>query len=131
MAYDVDRAPGAWVTRQAARTSRLVWLSVGLLGIVAVAAVWLAASGQATLITGADVLVSVLALKVVGDLRVDAAVRWRKGARAERAVGKELNKLRREGFVLMHDVEQQAEGNIDHIVSGANGVYLVETKWRR
>jgi len=30
----------------------------------------------------------------------------------------------------MHDVEQRGEGNIDHIVSGPTGVYLVETKAR-
>lgn len=31
----------------------------------------------------------------------------------------------------MHDVEQPGEGNIDHIVSGPTGVFLVETKERR
>jgi hypothetical protein len=31
----------------------------------------------------------------------------------------------------MHDIEQGGEGNIDHLLSGPNGVYLVETKERR
>lgn len=30
----------------------------------------------------------------------------------------------------MHDVEQQWEGNIDHIVSGPTGAYMIETKAR-
>jgi len=32
---------------------------------------------------------------------------------------------------VLHDIEQSGEGNIDHLVSGPNGVYLVETKERR
>ena len=31
----------------------------------------------------------------------------------------------------MHDVMFGGRGNLDHIVSGPNGVYLVETKYRR
>jgi hypothetical protein len=28
----------------------------------------------------------------------------------------------------MHDIEQADEGNIDHLVSGPSGVFLIETK---
>jgi hypothetical protein len=31
----------------------------------------------------------------------------------------------------MHDIEQEHEGNIDHLVSGPSGVFMIETKWRR
>jgi hypothetical protein len=31
----------------------------------------------------------------------------------------------------MHDIEQDREGNVDHLVSGPSGVYLIETKHRR
>ncbi len=30
---------------------------------------------------------------------------------------------------MLHDVPFAGEGNIDHLVSGPNGVYLVETKF--
>jgi len=56
-------------------------------------------------------------LKVIGEHRLDLAVRWRRGWAAERSVGEELNRLRRGGFIVMHDTPQRGEGNIDHIVS--------------
>lgn len=59
-----------------------------------------------------------------------AAVSWIRGARSERAVGETLASLGG-GYVVMHDIEQRGEGNIDHLVSGPTGVYLVETKHRR
>jgi hypothetical protein len=61
----------------------------------------------------------------------DVARRWMLGAAAEDQVGRALNELRNEGFHVVHDVEQGAEGNVDHLVSGPTGVYLIETKLRR
>lgn len=62
--------------------------------------------------------------------RLDEAIRRLRGARAEQAVGETLNELRREGWTVLHDIEQRGEGNIDHIASGPGGIYLVETKAR-
>jgi hypothetical protein len=33
--------------------------------------------------------------------------------------------------VVVHDLEQPFEGNIDHVVAGPDGAFLVETKHRR
>jgi hypothetical protein len=131
VAYDVDRRPGAWVAWKAARHSRAVWIAVILVAVVAVGALALALSGHATIIGGLAVFVAIGLLKLVGDRQVDLAVRFRRGAAAERSVGETLNQLRGGGFIVMHDVEQAGEGNIDHIVSGPTGVFMIETKSRR
>jgi hypothetical protein len=58
--------------------------------------------------------------------------RWARGAHAEESVAATLDELRRDGWILMHDVEQAFEGNIDHIAWGPEqGVFLIETKARR
>jgi hypothetical protein len=74
---------------------------------------------------GAVVLVGRLA-----NSRADAALNWTKGARSEEAVGELLEPLVDEGYVVVHDVEQPREGNVDHVVCGPTGAFLVETKHR-
>jgi hypothetical protein len=130
VAYDTDRQPGVWVTAKAALHIRIVWLVICLFGAVAIAAFAMALSPRRTIIGGLVILVAVGLMKLVGERQTDIALRWRRGAAAERSVGETLNLLRREGFIVMHDVEQSGEGNIDHIVSGPTGVYLIETKAR-
>lgn len=129
VAYEVDRQPGEWVAQQAARRSRRVWLLLGLVGAIVLGDLGLLFAHRTTIAIGA--VAAILALALLYKRQVDEAVFWLRGARAERSVGEELNELRREGFILMHDVEQAGEGNIDHIVSGPTGVYMVETKARR
>ena len=131
MAYDVDRRPGQWVSEQAARKSLHVWLLAALLVAIALAAVALLASNRATIASSVVVIVAALVLKRYADREVVTAIRWLGGARAEASVGEELNTLRSEAFVVMHDIKPRGEGNIDHVVSGPTGVFLVETKERR
>jgi len=57
-------------------------------------------------------------------------VRRIRDARAQPSGGALLEELRREGFVVMHDIEQLGEGSVDHLVGGPSGVFLVETKLR-
>jgi hypothetical protein len=130
MAYSVDREPAQWVGRQARRHGRGLYLIVGLLGLLALVSLLLALSPARTLMGGIAVLVSVALLKAIGERKLELAVRWRRGWAAETSVGDELNRLRRDGFIVMHDVPQRGEGNIDHIVSGPTGAYLIETKTR-
>ena len=58
----------------------------------------------------------------------EAADRWTRGAHAESIVGFALEKLRSLGFEIVHDVPQAGEGNVDHLVSGPSGVFMIETK---
>jgi Nuclease-related domain len=131
MAYDADRRPGAWVSEQAARKSARVWFLACLLAALTLAAVGLLVSNRATVASSVVLIVLMLVLKRYADRQVDDAIRWLGGARAETSVGEELNNLRHEGFAVLHDIEQRYEGNIDHVVSGPTGVFMVETKQRR
>jgi hypothetical protein len=56
------------------------------------------------------------------------------GMEAEMACGQELSLLMRDGWHVFHDIPADKNGtkfNIDHILIGAPGVYVVETKGRR
>lgn len=56
------------------------------------------------------------------------------GFYGERYVAQFLYPLMREGYYVYHDFEIQAQGkpvNIDHILVGPAGVFVVETKTRR
>jgi hypothetical protein len=52
-----------------------------------------------------------------------------KGRNGEPVVGEALEGLRWEQYVVLHDVPCPGQGNIDHLVSGPNGVFLVETNF--
>jgi hypothetical protein len=53
------------------------------------------------------------------------------GWSGERAVGEELNKLMFNGYYVYHDFPKSNKSNIDHIIIGPSGIYVVETKTRR
>jgi hypothetical protein len=73
--------------------------------------------------------VEVLLLREL-DRRSESALRWRKGGRAESQVGVELEPLRAEGWLVLHDVLRDNAQNVDHIVCGASGAFAIETKSR-
>ena len=125
--YDVDTKPGAWVKGQAQQ--RLVYLLVAGT-FVAIAGVT-AALFLHDYILEALVFGILVCLAVAANDRIELSVPWLKGANAEAAVGAELNELRRDGYLVVHDVMFGGEGNLDHLVSGPNGVCLVETKFKR
>jgi hypothetical protein len=129
MAYDVDQKPGSWVAEQAARRSALVWLLGTGLFAIALFAFVLVVSDRATFATSVIVIIAAVGLGWVANRRSDDAIRWIKGANAEKAVGDELDRLKPE-YVVLHDIRQLGEGNIDHFVGGATGAFMVETKWR-
>ena len=53
---------------------------------------------------------------------------WNRGAKGEESVIKLLKKLKDDYFVV-HDVKLPGQnGNIDHIVIGKNGIFVIETK---
>lgn len=54
--------------------------------------------------------------------------RWEWGADAERATARALRGLVRSGWFVVHDVPCRL-GNMDHVVIGPAGVFLLETKW--
>lgn len=54
----------------------------------------------------------------------------RLGAEGERFVAYHLSGLQRQGYAVFHDL-QMGNWNIDHVVLGENGLFVIETKTRR
>lgn len=52
---------------------------------------------------------------------------WRTGRDAERRTARALARLTRNGWAIVHDVAS-ARGNVDHVLVGPGGVFLVDTK---
>jgi hypothetical protein len=63
--------------------------------------------------------------------RGDEAVDYLIGGRTERKVGAELDKLKSEGWQVVHNLKKDYGGNVDHLVWGARGAYAIETKTGR
>jgi hypothetical protein len=54
--------------------------------------------------------------------------KWQRGAQGERLTEKALRPLERQGWSVVHDVQRDGRANIDHIVNGPPGYFLLETK---
>ncbi|HEY2680482.1 MAG TPA: nuclease-related domain-containing protein [Candidatus Udaeobacter sp.] len=61
---------------------------------------------------------------------IHARACYRLGFHGERYVAEELNELMAEGFRVFHDVPFESY-NMDHVLVGHTGVFVVETKTRR
>lgn len=127
--YDVDRKAGTWVGAQATRRVRAFAALYGAMAAAFVisGAIWFSGQHLLALVPYAAFLCFAYAAREV----IDSALPWRKGWSAETTVGDELDTLRYDGYIVMHDFMFGGEGNIDHLVSGPNGVFMVETKFRR
>jgi hypothetical protein len=70
------------------------------------------------------------ALLLLGELKRggDEASNRLVGARAERKVGVPLNAFRDRGWLVLHGYKKDRGGDIDHVLCGPNGTYVVETK---
>jgi hypothetical protein len=128
--YDVDKKPAAWTSAQAARRERFLWIGLAL-GFVVVGMYFVLTLTHRLGIGAAFALAAtVLLIRPHANRYFDSVARWFRGARAEEAVGDMPNELRRDDWIVMHDVEQAYEQNIDHIAAGPAGVFMIETKLR-
>jgi Nuclease-related domain len=60
------------------------------------------------------------------------AVAWRRGAAGERRTAHLLGPLERHGWVVLHDLAvPRSRANIDHLVIGPGGVFVVDSKQYR
>jgi hypothetical protein len=53
---------------------------------------------------------------------------WKRGAEGERKTEKALRPLERKGWTVEHDIQREGRGNLDHVLTGPPGVFLLETK---
>ena len=58
----------------------------------------------------------------------DDTDRWIFGADAERKVGLALEQFAARGWLVLHGYKKDVGGDIDHVVCGPNGAYVIETK---
>jgi hypothetical protein len=129
VAYDTAKPPGEWVATQARLHERRVRLLMGSALLLIAGVLWFATGLRNSGLTVLALLL-LLAVQRLGARQIDTAANWLRGARSEEAVGETLAALTGEGYAVLHDIPQKFEGNIDHLVSGPSGVYMIETKHR-
>jgi hypothetical protein len=60
------------------------------------------------------------------------AIAWRRGAAGERRTARLLGPLERQGWVVLHDLAVPgSRANIDHLVIGPGGVFVIDSKQYR
>jgi hypothetical protein len=60
------------------------------------------------------------------------AVAWRRGAVGERRTARLLAPLKRQGWAVLHDLAvPRSQANIDHLVIGPGGVFVIDSKQYR
>jgi len=125
----------AWKLERRARSRRLL-LVVGPLALVAIVVVayWVAAHvGLAQLAPGLNWPVLGLALGAAGAAAVlwprHDPSRWARGAAGELATAALLEHLPGRHWVVLHDLALPgSRANVDHLVIGPTGVWVVDTK---
>jgi hypothetical protein len=131
VAYDAERRPGAFAKARESSHRRVALIFISLLCVATVLLFALLLAGLAGLVPALALLAVGYAAREFADPRLESGVRWGKGGNAEVAVGTALDSLRQEGYVVMHDLDRVVPGNVDHLVSGPSGVFMIETKFRR
>jgi len=53
---------------------------------------------------------------------------WKRGAEGERQTAKALRPLEKKGWHVRHDLADRGRGNLDHVVVGMGGVFLLDSK---
>jgi Nuclease-related domain len=118
---------GEW----AAWTCSLPWRVVAILGVGAAGGVLGSlVAPQLSLVLGA-----LAALAAGWRLRFRPSpdtVAWRRGAAGERRTARVLATLEREGWAVLHDLAvPRSRANIDHLVIGPGGVFVIDSKQYR
>jgi hypothetical protein len=100
-----------------------VVLACGFAGYASASAVLLPHPGW-LLVLGAGAGAFVVRFRVSQPTRA-----WRDGARGERATARRLRRLERDGYTILHDVAVPgSRANVDHLVIGPGGVFVVDSK---
>lgn len=113
---------------QTDRRERRIWFGIAGAFLLLLAFLVSSYSGHASIALSLFVIAAFALARPHVDRHIDWHVRLRGGTEAEESVGETLGGLRRDGWIVMHDVERPGQANVDHLVCGPNGAYLVETK---
>jgi len=103
--------------------------------VLAVVLVGLAAHLSATTLVRAGIAVALVVLAVAAGrfYRIPPEIEaWRRDARAERLTARALDRLTHAGHLVLHDRSTtESAGNLDHLIIGPSGVWVVETDAHR
>jgi hypothetical protein len=129
VSYHVDSTPGTYGgPRGSTVGARSVLLFVAFAGVGVLPFVLARAFGL-SLAVSAPIVVLLAVIYWAAESDSVLMERGLKGRNGEAVVGEALEGLRWERYIVLHDIPFVGEGNIDHLVSGPNGVYLVEAKF--
>ena len=117
----------AWLRRNRRRFLILAAVLAPLVIVANLAAAqWSSLRWSAGLVTG-----MVIAMFVIARMSPPAWIEnWQDGAIGEQWTGRALRKLESQGWRIFHDLAA-SHGNIDHVVVGPGGVFLLDSKrWK-
>jgi hypothetical protein len=108
------------------RAERPVTLVLTAAAAIAGVVIWSSAHSTFGLALLAVAVILVLGLLVTPN----SVTAWSTGAEGERLTARQLAQLEPDGFVILHDrrMPGSRRANIDHVVIGPPGVFVVETK---
>lgn len=135
------RKPGKTLREHARFTNRAGWILLILAFVISLAFLYVAFDQLLKSFGGRANLTQTLALYVglggilslgwVAARFFNLHDRAHQGAQGEERVGAALESLRAKGWYVFHDLPLPSVGNIDHLVIGPAGVFVVETKSHR
>lgn len=129
MSYHVDSRPGTYAAPdEGALSARSVLLVVAFAGLGVLPLV-LARAFDVSFAVSAPIVILLAVVYWAAESDSVLMERGLKGRNGEAVVGERLEDLRWERYIVLHDIPFAGEGNIDHLVSGPNGVFLVEAKF--
>ena len=128
MSYHVDSTPGTYAPRAHSVKARSVFMIAAFAGLGALPLV-LARVFDVSFAVSAPIVVLLAVVYWAAESDSVLMERGLKGRNGEPVVGEALEGLRWEQYIVLHDVPFPGQGNIDHLVSGPNGVVLVETNF--
>ena len=109
-----------------------IWWIFPLLAIfeiaVAVTLGWLLHPEGLTFYWGLGIGIAAGMIACLSDSPPQHIERWRQGAQGEKQTAKALKPLTKSGWTLIHDLDRPRGGNIDHVLIGPGGVFVLETK---
>jgi len=117
----------AWLRRNRGRFLIMAAvLAPIVIGVNLVAARWSSLRWSAGLVTGV-----VIAMFLIARMSPPPWIEnWQDGAFGEQWTGRALRELESQGWRILHDLKASC-GNIDHVVVGPGGVFLLDSKrWR-
>jgi hypothetical protein len=130
VAYNAEHEAGAYLLEHAGRRSQGFWLLLlAAYGIGSAGAVWAVMSAQ--LFPAVVLLCAAVCSAAAARDMTFAAVPLLKAQSSETTVRGELDALRLDDYVVMHDFVYGGDEKVDHLVSGANGVFLIEASFDR